>query len=470
VRHAITVDLETAASADGILLGRRATIVLDGGAYAADTPVMTEMTTMLAVGPYRIPHVLAEARSVYTNRTPAGSVRAPTGPQMCWAVEQHMDSLAERLGIDACELRRRNLVEAGDEGPTRQIYEHVGARDCLDRAAELAGWGDPVEDGEGLGIACGFWNTMTSPSGAHVRLNADGSGTIITGAQENGTGAVMALPLLAAEELGLRPEQFSIVAQDTAVAPWDHGSAGSQTTVNNGRAVVAAASEVRDQLLDLAEAELEIGRDDLVVANGVIAACGIPSRSVTVAALARIAQERGVSLWGTSIAAPFPRPDHDVSGCVGRFVLGAFSAPTFFCHAARVRVDRETGVVRVLEIAAAHDFGVVLNEAGAVGQVHGGVMHGIGMALLEGTVFDGGVQLNPGLLNYKLQVAADMPRVRIAFVEAPAADAGPRGAKGVGEPPMVPTAAAVANAIAAACGARVRRLPMTPERVWEASA
>jgi CO/xanthine dehydrogenase Mo-binding subunit len=161
-------------------------------------------------------------------------------------------------------------------------------------------------------------------------------------------------------------------------------------------------------------------------------------------------------------------PDNFGGSCAGRVVFPAFAAPTFFCHGARVHVDSDTGVVRVRDIAAAHDFGRVLNPAGAEGQVEGGVANGVGIALSEGTTFAGWRQANPDLLDYKLVTAADAPPVQLAFVDAPAAAGGPFGSKGVGEPPVVPTAGAVANAIAAATGIRLRELPMTPPRVWAA--
>ena len=165
-------------------------------------------------------------------------------------------------------------------------------------------------------------------------------------------------------------------------------------------------------------------------------------------------------------------PDCDASGCTGRLGMESFLAPTFITHAARCKVDRETGVVRVLEVAAVHESGRVLNPIGANGQVEGGVVMGIGMATLEGSlVGDDGRQQNPHLLDYKLQTASDAPPISIAWVDAPTKPGagGPKGSKGIGEPPCVPTPGAIANAIARVTGARVHRLPMTPARVWEAA-
>jgi CO/xanthine dehydrogenase Mo-binding subunit len=302
-----------------------------------------------------------------------------------------------------------------------------------------------------------------------VRINADGSGTIVTGAQENGSGSVMALPMLAAETLGMQPEDFSIVYQDTESGPWDLGSAGSQTTCNNGRAVVEAAGEVRRQLLDLAAEELEAAVEDLEIVDGAVRPRGVPGRALAIATLAAKAQG-GRLLLGKGSGDPPAWPEHDISGCAGRLAYGVFPNPTFSCHVAKVRVDRETGVTQVREFTAVHDFGRVLNPIGAEGQVEGGVVHGIGIALTEGTQHHEGRQVNPNLLDYKLTTAADAPSIRVEFVGEPAEGAGPYGAKAVGEQPVIAPAAAVANGIAAATGARVHRLPMTPPRVWQAIA
>ena len=423
---------------------------------------------MMAAGPYRIPNLLIEAHTVYTNKTPCGSVRAPTGPEVCWAVEQHTDVLAGRLGLDPVEFRRRTLLADGDEGPTGQAMQAVGAAECLERAAAMVGWGEQLPRGEGMGVSCGWWFSMPSPSGAYVKLNADGTAAVVTGAQENGSGAVMGLALLVADQLGIDPAEVSFVAQDTDAGPWDAGSAGSQTTFNNGRAVMAAAAQIRDRLLRLAAAELEASVTDLELADGTARVRGDPSAARSVAHLAQAAQDDGELLIAQGAPPPPPMPDNFGGSCAGRVVFPAFAAPTFFCHAARVHVDTDTGVVRVRGVAAAHDFGRVLNPVGAEGQVEGGVANGIGLALSEGTTFDGWRQSNPDLLDYKLVTAADAPPVQLAFVDAPAADGGPFGSKGVGEPPIVPTAGAVANAIAAATDTRVRQLPMTPPRVWTA--
>jgi CO/xanthine dehydrogenase Mo-binding subunit len=463
-REGIVMDFETGLNRDGRLLARKARLVLDKGAYCGEGGFLGQMAAMHACGPYVIDNIKVESYLNYTNQQPSGSVRAPTAPQVCWGLEQHMDEVAAEIGMDPVELRRRTLIEEGAEGPTRQVFERVGVKETLEKAVEMIGYGRALPEDEAIGVAVGWWPCMPAPSGAYIQLNADGSATIVTGAQENGSGAVMAMPVLVSQELGIRPENVSLVYQDTGVAPWDMGSCGSQTTFNSGRAVLAAAGEVRDQLLDTASDKLEADRGDLELAEGVARVKGSSERSVSIAEL--VGEMGTVHGKGSGVVPDVPTGD--TGGCVGRLGNETFLAPQLITQAAHVKVDRETGVVRVLRIAAAHDSGRILNKPGADGQVYGGVVMGVGLALSEGTMLDEqGRQRNPHLLDYKLVTAADAPKIDVEWIEYDSV--GPRGSKGVGEPPQVPTAAAIANAISNVLGSRVRRLPMTPERVWSAA-
>jgi CO/xanthine dehydrogenase Mo-binding subunit len=468
-REGQVIEIETGVRKDGTLLARRARVVLDGGAYTTDNGFFPQLAAMMAVGPYKVENVAVDSMLVYTNTTPSGSVRAPTAPQAAWAVEQHMDSIAEAIGVDPVELRRRTIVQTGDEGPTRQVFDPIGAIDTLEKAVEMIGYGEDLPEDEAIGVATAWWPSFGIASGAYIKLNGDGSGTIVTGAQECGTGAVMALPMLAAEVLGMKPEDFGILYQDTDAGPYDAGASGSQTTFNNGRAVLRAAEDLREQLLGLAEEELEAARDDLELVGGTVRVKGSPAKSVSIPELAEKAHGNELLLGRGSDAVP-AQPEADASGCTGRLGFESFLAPTFITHAVHCKVDRETGVVRVLRVAACHDSGRVINPIGANGQVEGGVVMGIGMALTEGSLLtDDGRQRNPHLLDYKLQTMSDAPPIDIHWVEIDTPNAGAMGSKGVGEPPCVPTAGAIANAIRKVTGRRMERLPMTPERVWEAT-
>lgn len=463
-REGMVIELETGATRDGRLVARRGRLMLDKGAYCGEGGFFAQMAAMHACGPYQIDNIQVDAYLNYSTNQPSSSVRAPTAPQTCWALEQHLDEVANAIGMDPVDLRRRALIEEGAEGPAGQIFDRIGAKETLEAALEMIGYGKELPDDEAIGVACGWWPSFGSASGAYVKLNADGTGTIITGAMESGTGAVMGLPILAAEVLGMRPDDFSILYQDTDAGPWDMGSSGSQTTFNNGRAVIEAAKEVRSRLLDLAATELEAHRDDLELGEGEIRVKGSPGVSVTIAHLAGT----GEPILGKGFGDVPSAPEVDASACVGRLGLESFLAPQLITHAARVKLDRATGVVRVIEFAAAHDSGVILNRIGADGQVYGGVLMGIGQALSEATWFDDdGRQRNPGLLDYKLQTVSDAPTIDIRWIEIDTPGAGPKGSKGVGEPPSVPTPGAIGNAIAKLIGRHVNRLPMTPERVWE---
>ena len=470
-REGMVIELETGVMRDGTIVARRARLVIDNGAYTADAAFFPQLAAMHVAGPYRIPHLRIESQIVYTNTQPSGSVRAPTAPQACWALEQHVDEVARRVGIDGLELRRRNVIETGDEGPSGQTFEQIGLRECLDRAAEMSCYESAdLPDDEAIGIAVGWWPSFPAASGAYVKINADGSGVIVTGAQECGTGAVMALRQLAAQELGMEPEDFTILYQDTDAGPYDTGATGSQTTLNNGRAVLVAANEVGEQLRRLTADELEAAFEDIELVDGHARVVGSPSRQISIAVLAEKAHE-GELLLGRGSGPPGETPALRGSTCIGDLGMAAFAAPQFSCHAVHVKIDRDTGVVRVLAVSAAHDSGKILNPQGAEGQVEGGVLMGIGQALTEGTRYDdAGRQRNAMLLEYKLQTIMDAPPIRIAWVESPAPGGGPHGSKGLAEAPNVTTAAAIGNAIAKLIGHHVQQLPMTAERVWEAMA
>ena len=468
-REGMVIELTTGVRADGTLVARRAKAYLDSGAYCGEGGFFAQMAAMHVIGPYRIENVDVESFLTYTNTQPSSSIRAPTAPQAVWALEQHLDEVAAEIGIDPAELRRRTLVRSGDAAATGQPIEHVGIAETLEQALESIGYDErsSLPDDEAIGFACGWWPCFGAETGAYVKLNGDGTGTIVTGAQENGTGSVMAFPLYVAEVLGMDASQFSITYQDTDAAPWDMGSSGSQTTFNGGRAVIEAAADVREQLLEAAEQELEVSREDLELADGAVRVKGSPATAVTIADIVGSGKQYIGRGAGEVPVVPDDKAAQLAPGCVGRLGMESFLAPQTITHAAHVKVDRETGVVRVLRFAAVHDSGMILNRIGADGQVFGGVVMGIGQALSEGSVHDAdGRQRNPHLLDYKLVTSADAPQIDVRWVEIDTPNAGPKGAKGVGEPPCVPTAGAVANAIANVLGRHVRQLPMTPERVW----
>jgi CO/xanthine dehydrogenase Mo-binding subunit len=425
------------------------------------------MAAMHTLGPYKIDNIDVEVSSVYTNHQPSGSVRAPTAPQACWALESHTDELAAVVGIDPVVFRQQNCVDTGETGVAGQVYDEIGLQECIREAAAGIDYGQELEDDEAIGVAVGWWPSFPGASGAYVKIDSDGKGVITTGAQECGTGSVMTLPILAAAELGMEPEDFELVYQDTSAAPYDEGATGSQTILNNGRATVEAAQQIAVQLKNLAADKLEASPDDIILVDGKAHVAGSPESAVPIARLARTAAG-GEMLLGKGSGSPPEYPSAVDVSCVGDSGLSGWAGPQFSCHVVKIRLDRDTGVVRVLEVSTAHDSGVIINPVGASGQVEGGVLMGIGQALTEGTVYsEDGAQENPAFLDYKLQTMADAPPISIHFAEIYTPEMGPHGSKPIAEAPNVATAAAISNAIAKLVGQPVPHLPMTAPRVWE---
>ena len=461
------IDVTTGVLDDGTIVARTGEILLDNGAYMADSSFFAQAAAMHLIGPYAIANVHMDAKLIYTNHQPSGSVRAPTAPQACWAIESHTDEVASALGLDPVEFRQRNIVRTGSLGPTGQTYDEIGLDQCLELATQSAGWGQELPDGEGLGVSIGWWPSFAEPAGAYAKMHGDGSVQVITGAAECGTGSVMTLRMLAADELGVQETDIELVYQDTASAPAGPGASGSMTLFNHGRAVEKAAQQVADQLKEMAAAQLEANVDDIILSNGAATVAGTPTVSVPIVELAAASENGEILGKGTTDTREWP--ELQGSTCLGEQGFSSFLAPQFSCHVARVRVDPDTGVTCVLEVHAAHDSGTIINPMAALGQVEGGVMMGVGQALTEGTRYgEDGRQRNAGLLEYKLQTIADAPTISTQFVEIYTENAGPRGSKGLAEAPNVATCGAVNNAISAATGVRVRQLPMTAERVWEA--
>lgn len=465
-RESMVIELTSGVKNDGTITARKARVVLDNGAYTSDSDFFPHMAAMHALGPYKIDNVLSEASGVYTNHQPSGSVRAPTAPQACWAVESHTDELAKLIGMDPVEFRTTTTVDTGETGVAGQVYDEIGLQECLREAPAAIGYGQDLPDDEAIGVAVGWWPSFPGAAGVFVKVDGDGKGVIITGAQECGTGSVMTLPHLAAKELGMNPDDFELVYQDTSAAPYDTGATGSQTLLNNGRATILASQEVAAQLRELAAEELEAAAADIVLADGKAHVAGSPEPSISITDLAGTAAG-GEMLVGKGSGAPPDYPEAKNVSCVGDAGLSGWAGPQFSCHAVRIRLDRDTGVVRVLEVSAAHDSGVIVNPIGATGQVEGGVMMGIGQALTEGTVYgEDSKQKNAALLEYKLQTIADAPPITIHFAEVFTPDFGPHGSKPIAEAPNVATAAAISNAIAQLIGEPVKQMPMTAERVW----
>ena len=466
-RENSVVLIRSALDDSGRIIGRELTCLLDSGAYAHDTPFIASVATLQATGPYRIEHVRSTALSVYTNTQPTGAYRGPSGPQMVLAVEAHMDEIARHLAEDPVALRRRHFFQPGDVALNGQVITSPSIAECVDRALEAIDYDAPRDPGTAVGFACSWWTTTGGPAGATARLEGDGTVSVITGATEIGSGALATgVVHLVADRMGVSPESVRLASTgDTGTGAFDFGAQGSRTTFNVGNAVLDACDEVREQVFAEASELLEASGGDLVLVDGTVQVRGVPSVALQLSEVAQSAlNRRGPIHASARYVAP---PTEYNPSCVGpHHFYPTFNSPSFHCHAAEVAVDEETGRVEVLRYVAAQDVGKALVPPAVEGQIQGGVLQGIGLALYEEEVLERGSVRNQSLDTYKLPTAMETPPLECILVENASED-GPHGAKGVGEPPIILPGAAIANAVTRAIGRTVRELPLTPDRVLD---
>lgn len=444
------------ASSAGTLQAIELAAVVDMGAAGWIFPVAEP-----ALALYACPNARTMIFPVQTSLRAQNAFRAPGVVEGVTVFEQAMDELAGALDLDPLELRRRNHVER--DQASGLPYSSKRLLGCYDRAAELAQWDrrealrESQADGllRGMGCASQIWyGGGGPPAHASIRLDADGRALVTTGIQDIGTGTLTSARIVAAEELGLPLDRVVARGGDTGPNVYGPVSGGSMTTPAVMPAVRSAAGKVRRLLLGLAADVLEISADDLTVRDGRI-------RSHDGALDVDVVEVTG-KLGNATI---------DGSGARGPNPDG-FRFNTFGCQIAQVAVDPGVGVVTVERVVAVHDVGRIVNPLGAASQVEGGVIQGIGYALSEELLVDPttGMPVNGHLDDYKVPTIADVPKIVVDFVDLPDANLPNLGAKGLGEPPIVPTAAAIANAFAHATGKRVSALPLTPARVLEALA
>jgi xanthine dehydrogenase molybdenum-binding subunit len=455
-RSASVLQLKTGVTRDGILVARQAQMYFDTG--FACHPRSTEIAPAIIRGPYNIPHVRFEAYCVYTNKMGCGSFRGPGGIQAHFAGESQIDIICRELGIGPVEFRRRNGVREGGTSGAGVRLRHVGMRQALECAVEAAGWETPLprQPGKrvGRGLACGEWRLGGGRgSGAWVKLNEDGTAHLIAGMSEIGSGSGTAMVQIAAEVLGVGADAVALISGDTETTPFDTLTAASRVTVSVGNAVKRAATDARDQLLQLAAERLEANVADLECRGARIFVRGSPERGFGLGELVRYAQTLGPGpiLGRGSFASRPPQSLH-----------------TFGTQIVEVEVDEETGQVVLKRIVAAHDVGCAINPQGVEGQIQGGVTQAIGHTLMEEVKYaPNGDPQNAGFLDYKIPSILDLPLIEPVIVEE-ADEEGPFGARGIGEPPILAMAPAIANAIYDAIGVRITSLPITAEKVLQA--
>jgi CO/xanthine dehydrogenase FAD-binding subunit len=485
----------------------------DNGAYTGKSQAILGAASVRHDALYKYPCVRGDSTLVYTNLVPTGAFRGFGNPSADWAVEQAWDLAAEKLGIDVVDLLRMNAVGPGDHSPHNHKITSCELVQCIDKAVEMIGWrakrrarapdretltpnpsperrgehraspdvssglvmhNEPARDinepARGLGMGCsvhvngrrsfGDWDG----SAAIVKINEDGRATVITGEGEIGQGNLTVLRQIAAEELGLPYDDVDITRPDTDLQPHSLGALASRLTYVAGNAVKRAAAEAAKQLLKAASEQMKRPPEELTVINGQVGprnGSETDFKAVGAVVRANIYRPDGQPIIGVgNFDNPSEFPDHNRYGNES----GAYN---FIAQAAEVEVDRGTGLVTLLEIASAVDCGTVIHPGMAEGQVQGGVMQGIGLAMIEYFDWYNGSPTDPQLKDYPIPGAALMPKMHIAFVDS-YEPSGPFGAKGLGEIGLDAVPAVVANAIADAVGVRITQLPITAEKIHRA--
>lgn len=435
------IDLKLGASASGELLALRARVLYDNGAAVG---YHAGISAYFLGVPYRVKALDVVGHDIATHKTPSTAYRAPGAAQAFFAIECALDELAQKLGLDPIELRLRNVVREGDLNPMGAPWGVVASADVLEAARQHPLYTAPAPDGEAVGVALGAWGGANAPAEAVCRVDRDGSLVLQLGTVDV-TGTDTTFAMIAAEVIGVPADRIKIEHPDSSRAPKAPGSGGSVTTYSVGPAVQAAAAELRRKLLDLASESLEVAPEDLETVDGRFQVRGVPTRSIDIVQLAAAADGDEERLRAHGDAAV------------------SEAAPVFTVHIARARVDRETGSFEITGYAAIQDIGKALNPPEVEGQIHGGTLQGLGRALGEELVYDSEGQLRTGTFaDYQMPTIDQMPPPDVVMLEVPS-KLGPFGARHVGEPPAVPGAAALANAVSAAAGVRVTTLPIDPE-------
>ena len=479
-RQPVLLKLRSGCDREGRLTFRAVDTIHDNGAYTswgATTPfVMMQTVSSL----YRVPHCHYRTRAVYTNNPYAGSFRGYGNLQATFAVEAHMDKLADALGMDALEFRLLNAQDPGESTPQGMHFRSCGFKQCLGTAAErsdyeakrrqnIGRWndGNPIKRGIGLAsmlhVGGGAKMYPSDGCGTIIKLDDFAKVTLITGASEIGQGSETVLALLVCEELGLPIESVTVVNNDTAITPWDVGVHASRTTFIGGNSAIGAARKAKRKILEAAAAKAGRTPDDLDLRGGHIVVGATGERIQEIGKFLRslhFSEKAELVMTSYYYEPPSVHLDRNYKGDVS-------AAYAWATQVAEVEVDTDTGIVRLLKITAAHDVGRVLNRLGIEGQIEGGIVMGQGYALSEDLLVENGAIRNPSFRDYKLVTAPEIPEVDVSFIETMDGE-GPQGAKGVGEAPAICIAAAVANAIYNATGTRIYALPFTPEKVYRA--
>ncbi|MBA3035205.1 MAG: molybdopterin-dependent oxidoreductase [Desulfobacterium sp.] len=475
-RHPMEIAIKIGVKNDGAIVARKANIMLDGGAYNTHGPVVTFLAALWLSHVYRQPNIRFESQRFYTNKAPCTAMRGYTSPQSYLASEIQMDMVAEELGMDPIELRMKNGLKTGDTTVNGFYISSGGLHECLQKVEERSEWKKkykklPPLKGIGMsstGLFSGnqlpLLGPQTASSTIFIKANPDGTAGIISGVSDIGQGSDTVLCQIAAEELGLGVEDIRITSVDTDHSPPDLITVSARCTFQAGNAVKSAAIDLKQKLFKAVAEKLEANIEDLEARDRRIYVKGSQEKGVSFIEAVSLCQlaHKGITIMGEGVWNPDPKQQAELNMVTG---YGSFSpAYTFGAVVAEVEVDKDTGRVVVTNLCHSHDCGRVINLLGVEGQLEGACQMGLGYALFENIIVEGGKTLNPDFLDYKFPTAVDMPEMSGLFIESND-PGGPYGAKEGAEGLVGPIGPAILNAIYNATGIRFKELPLTPEKV-----
>ena len=442
-RHASIIKIKA-----GAIVAHHLDFTFDSGAYGSMKPAGYLIGASTCAGPYRIANCLIEERMVYTNKIPCGHMRAPGDPQGFFANESQLDIVARKLGMDPAEFKRKNMLRDGDETPIGAHISHIRGAAALDKAIQLSGYRKPKPKHVGRGLSFSEWSPNGGEGNVFVTIGEDGAVKVSSPVVDQGAGVLTVIVECVGEELKVPAEAIELTQLDSTVVPSDGGVGGSRATRVYGNASCDAGSKARAELIAVASRKLGVEEKELELANG----CVVHKKSRRKMSFAEIVKAKGA-------------PIH---------VLGYYNSrqkshdASVSAQIAEVYVDPETGQVTLRNMVSAHSTGKVINPLMHQGQVEGGVVMGLGFALTEEVMFDGGKITTTNFGEFKIPNITDIPPLKTAVMENVPAGPGPYNSLAIGEVANVPTAAAVANAVADACGVRITDLPVTSEKVYQA--
>jgi CO/xanthine dehydrogenase Mo-binding subunit len=450
-RHPAVITLRTGVDNDGKLCAMHVRAVFSGGGYAAlkANAEVTVQGPRRAASYYRIPAIQVETLCAYTNQVPCTQTRTPGSPQTTFAVESHIDIIARELGMDPVEFRMKNLLDDGEPTPFGQKLKGIVVKETLRKALDTAGWKKPKTKYTGRGVAVYERPSGAGKSGAAITIEAGGNVSVDLGVPDVGPGIHTVVQQIVSEVLDLPRERVKIVVGDTDTSPYDSGTGGSKSTNSVGTAAYQAVSEVRGKILGLAAARIGCKPEDLKPQNGRYNVAG--RKPLTCPELMDLAVEQ----------------NHGAITHLSMYEPSRAPITSFAAQVAEVEVDPGTGQARVKKLTTVHDSGTVLNHLSYTGQIDGGVITGLGFALMEDNSLVDGKMMTANLGEFKMATIADVPKLTTVLMETPNGPI-PYQGKAIAEIPNVPTAAAIANAIQDAVGVRLFDLPLTSEKIYAA--